>query len=246
MSRVKIKSFLTAGSLLVLLIMASTLAYFTSSDTVTNRFKVGKFDLEIIEPSYTDQQALSYAQMIAKDPCIENKGDSSAVVFMQVSFPKKAGLTTVETTGSTETLQNNADSISLFKEFYKSGDDTYIEGFDLTDWYQIGKPTSSADYDTYVFAYRYVLGTDTTDYKNRTQPLFDKVQLINIFEPDANTYNKLLNDSYQQIKIEAYGIQSKYLTEENGTSITLTDAQQKGTELIGEDILVKIHNIVKE
>ncbi len=101
-----------AGACAVLMIFVGIMAYFTSTEKVTNKFTVGNVKIDLIEPSFPgnadpdnvptnkrivddDDKDISYSdanyilpgELVPKDPTIVNTGKNEAIVFMKVEIP---------------------------------------------------------------------------------------------------------------------------------------------------------------
>lgn len=80
------------------------MAYLTDHDSVTNKFSVGKVDIEGQEPNYTPDpdgktNNILPTQVIKKDPQIKNVGKNDAYVYIDVSIPI-AKVITVDAAGN--------------------------------------------------------------------------------------------------------------------------------------------------
>lgn len=71
---------------LILVGLLSSLAFLTDEKNVTNTFTVGKVNITLTEPAYTEQdQKLLPGTVIAKDPTVTLvSGSEEAYVFMQI------------------------------------------------------------------------------------------------------------------------------------------------------------------
>ena len=111
----------------VLLVVASvmgTMAYLTSTDTVTNTFTVGKVEIKLDETDVTNPngprvKANSYKLMpgttYTKDPTVTVKaGSEESYVRMKVTFNNAAAL--MEMLPSAEDFDDDADALALAKK----------------------------------------------------------------------------------------------------------------------------------
>ena len=111
----------------VLLVAASvlgTMAYLTSTDTVTNTFTVGKVEIKLDETDVTNPngprvKANSYKLMpgttYTKDPTVTVKaGSEESYVRMKVTFNNAAAL--MEMLPSAEDFDDDADALALAKK----------------------------------------------------------------------------------------------------------------------------------
>ena len=84
----KKKSILLAATAVMLVAAMSIggmLAYFTDTDTKTNTFTLGNVEIELTEPSWTEDSYIANPGVdVAKDPIITNVGENAAYVRMKV------------------------------------------------------------------------------------------------------------------------------------------------------------------
>ena len=90
-NKTAVKNILTIASFAVFAIVAITMAYFTSSDTVTNRFRSGLLSLAISEPAWDetgkDKAKKSLPGMeIEKNPRGVNDGEGDMYVRIRVTI----------------------------------------------------------------------------------------------------------------------------------------------------------------
>ena len=93
------KSILTAVVLLLVILIGGMIAYFTDTESITNKFTLGNVDITLTEPNWstTDSnnngvpdvaEQLSPGQTIAKNPTVTVESTSkSAYLFMTVEIP---------------------------------------------------------------------------------------------------------------------------------------------------------------
>ncbi len=86
MEQSKIKRTVLIASLAVLVLIGSTAAFLTSTDTVDNWFEVGKVDLNI-EEKFDEDEKLAAGQIITKQPWVKNTGTVNELFFVEVSVP---------------------------------------------------------------------------------------------------------------------------------------------------------------
>ena len=113
---------ITIVALMTMAIVGGTLAWFTSTDTVTNTIKTGKIKVTLTEPEFdktdgTVDNTVSKivpGAVIAKDPTISNVGDDAQIRYrVNVTLTGKDGKT-MELPTDTKALVF-ANSISGFK-----------------------------------------------------------------------------------------------------------------------------------
>ena len=185
----------------VLLIAASvlgTMAYLTSTDTVTNTFTVGKVEIKLDETDVTNPtgprvQANSYRLLpgltYIKDPTVTVKaGSEPSYVKMTVTFTKAAELDAIFA------LNGGADMTSIFN------------GYDSTNWIDKGN-TEDTDTNTrtYEFWYKETVDARTADVV--LDALFDSITV-----PGSITKEQLKTIDGMTITVNAYAIQADGFT----------------------------------
>lgn len=185
----------------VLLVVASvmgTMAYLTSSDTVTNTFTVGKVEIKLDETDVTNPtgprvQANSYRLLpgltYTKDPTVTVKaGSELSYVKMTVTFTKAKELDAIFA------LNGGADMTSIFN------------GYDSTNWIDKGN-TEDTDTNTrtYEFWYKETVDARTADVV--LDALFDSITV-----PGSITKEQLKTIDGMTITVNAYAIQADGFT----------------------------------
>lgn len=184
----------------VLLVVASvmgTMAYLTSSDTVTNTFTVGKVEIKLDETDVTNPtgprvQANSYRLLpgltYTKDPTVTVKaGSEPSYVKMTVTFTKAAELDAIF-------KPNGADMTSIFN------------GYDSTNWIDKGNTeNTNANTRTYEFWYKGIVDARTADVV--LDALFDSITV-----PGTITKEQLATIDGMTITVNAYAIQADGFT----------------------------------
>ena len=104
MTKKKVVTFFAVSALCGAMAIGSSMAYLTDHDAVTNKFSVGKVDIEGQEPNYTPDpdgktNNIVSTQVIKKDPQIKNVGKNDAYVYIDVSIPI-AKVITVDAAGN--------------------------------------------------------------------------------------------------------------------------------------------------
>ena len=189
----------------VLLVVASvmgTMAYLTSSDTVTNTFTVGSVNIKLDEakantdgtlvPNADRVKANSYKLLPGhtynKDPMVTVlKGSESSYVKMTVTFTKAAELDAIFT-------PNGADMTSIFN------------GYDSANWiYKGNTEDAAANTRTYEFWYKETVAAPTADVA--LDALFDSITV-----PGTITKDQLASIEGMTITVNAYAIQADGFT----------------------------------
>lgn len=185
----------------VLLVVASvmgTMAYLTSSDTVTNTFTVGSVAIKLDEakantdgtlvPNADRVKANSYKLLPGhtynKDPMVTVlKGSESCYVKMTVTFSKAAALDAIF-------KPNGADLTSIFN------------GYDSTKWDAKGNTEdAAANTRTYEFWYKETVAAPDGDVA--LDALFDSITV-----PGSITKEQLATIEGMTITVNAYAIQA--------------------------------------
>ena len=211
----------------VLLIAASvlgTMAYLTSTDTVTNTFTVGKVEIKLDETDVTNPtgprvQANSYKLMpgttYTKDPTVTVKaGSEESYVRMKVTFNNAAAL--MEMLPSADNLEDFSPAeIALIKKIAPIlflTNYTAVDSVWLPEYAMLGMEKTLADpnyfvYDaandtvTYIFYYPTTVTATTADV---TLPaLFDTIKV-----PEHVTGEQLAELNNFQITVVAEAIQA--------------------------------------
>lgn len=188
----------------VLLVAASvlgTMAYLTSTDTVTNTFTVGKVEIKLDETDVTNQtgsrvQANSYKLMpgttYTKDPTVTVlKGSEDSYVRMKVTFNNAAAL--MEMLPNADNLEDfTADEIALIKKVAPIlflTNYTAVDSVWLPEYAMLGMEKTLADpnyfvYDaandtvTYIFYYpAMVKAKDVAAADLALEPIFTEISL---------------------------------------------------------------------
>ena len=184
----------------VLLVVASvmgTMAYLTSSDTVTNTFTVGSVAIKLDEakantdgtlvPNADRVKANSYKLLPGhtynKDPMVTVlKGSESSYVKMTVTFSDAADLDAIF-------APNGADMTSIFN------------GYDSTNWIYKGNTKNADNTRTYEFWYKETVAAPDADVA--LDALFDSITV-----PGTITNAQLDSIKGMTITVNAYAIQA--------------------------------------
>ena len=185
----------------VLLVAASvlgTMAYLTSSDTVTNTFTVGSVAIKLDEaqantdgtlvPNAERVKANSYKLLpghtYSKDPMVTVlSGSESSYIKMTVTFSKANELDAIFAPGG-------ADLTKIFN------------GYDPANWIYKGNTTdATANTRTYAFWYKEAVGAPTADVA--LDALFDSITV-----PGSVTKEQLATIEGMTITVNAYAIQA--------------------------------------
>ena len=149
----KKKKLLIAGiatAVAVAAVSGSTIAYFTSQDSVSNVFTVGDVKIQLTEPKWDPaaSHVILPATEFDKDPTVTNIGTNDAYIRVKVKISDYAALTAANVTPS-----------------------SLLTGLDSTKWIQAGAPVTGSD-DTITYSYYY---NKTIEAGESTIPVFTKV-----------------------------------------------------------------------
>ena len=186
------------AALLVCVTIGATVAYLTSTDTVTNTFTVGNVQIKLDEAKANADgtlvkdadrvQANDYKLLPGhtynKDPMVTVlKGSEECYVKMTVTFSKASQLDAIF-------APNGADMISIFK------------GYDKTTWIYKGN-TEDTEHNTrtYEFWYKDTVAAPTADVP--LDALFDQIVV-----PGTITNAQLGTIEGMTITVNAYAIQA--------------------------------------
>ena len=193
----KILLMAACAVLLVCISVGATVAYLTSTDSVTNTFTVGKVAIKLDEaPVDTDGKATTGTRVKAnsykllpghtydKDPMVTVlKGSEPAYIKMTVTFSKASALDTIF-------APDGASLTDIFK------------GYDATNWIYKGNTENTTDNTrTYEFWYKEAVGALTADVA--LDALFDSITV-----PGTITNAQLATIKDMTITVNAYAIQA--------------------------------------
>ena len=201
----KFKALLVVACAL-LLVAASvfgTMAYLTSTDTVTNTFTVGKVNIKLDEAkANTDGSLVSGADRVKansykllpghtynKDPMVTVlSGSEPSYVKMTVTFSKASALDAIF-------APTGAELTSIFN------------GYDAANWiYKGNTKDATADTRTYEYWYKETVGAPTADVA--LDALFDSITV-----PGEITKEQLATIEGMTITVNAYAIQADGFTD---------------------------------
>ena len=187
-----------SAALLVCVTVGATVAYLTSTDTVTNTFTVGKVQIKLDEAAANADGSLikdadrvkanSYKLLPGhtynKDPMVTVLKDSEkSYVKMTVTFSKAAALDAIF-------APNGANMTSIFN------------GYDSTNWnYKGNTEDTGKDTRTYEFWYKEAVAAPDADVK--LDALFDSITV-----PGSITNAQLATLEGMTITVNAYAIQA--------------------------------------
>lgn len=207
----KVKMATICASLCALLAAGGVLAYFTDRDDAVNELQVGEVKIDLTEPNWDEYpddndndvpdpaEKLVPTQKVNKDPMVTNKGKNNAYIYVKMSVPKK-NIFTAETDGSRSNSGQRA--VNQLFSFNKTTGGTAVtqdraaNTYD-TGWELIATDFTDANVNTYVFGYKTAVAPNAS-----TTKLFDSVTFCNAVEQQG------LENTIQEIKLDAYGIQS--------------------------------------
>ena len=190
MNKRKIILLVALLSMVAILGVGGTLAYFTAGDEATNTFTVGSIAIDLIEPDWDDvgkaEAVDSYpGEPLAKDPQVVNTGKNPCFVRIKVE-------------GLDQFTEKYGDD-AMIKLRYIDADSVYHEGINTTDW-------EYNEEDGYYY-YKKVLATVDTagDAWNvglvaKTPELFSQIVIPTQLENSEET---------KPIVVKAYAVQAQ-------------------------------------
>ena len=213
----KTRNFIVSLSLLVLVVIGSTLAYFSSRDEVTNRFRASRFDLLLTETKWDPSSARDVVpgDELDKNPQVTNLEQTPGYIFLRVTVP--CDVQKVENADGT-LLGSTDASVPMYKFMVSDGNDppSYAVNTEFSAaqtvkscWTPVNTPaaqnfgTAQAPDWQIVYVYAYTYGdTLVSLLEGQTTPaLFDKLKLWN-FTEDFNPAQS------HSVRVEALGIQA--------------------------------------
>jgi predicted ribosomally synthesized peptide with SipW-like signal peptide len=222
MNKKNLKNTIMAGSLVGVLAISGAFAYLTDSDTATNKFTVGDVTIDLQEPTweaYPDEndndipdiaEDIWAGKVITKDPKIVNTGDNESYVYLEVTVPKAAVITTDD--------QGNvlADGAAVYQDLF-----TYEvnEGWTLLETVESNADDADGSGKgtvTRLYAYDTALAAET----GATGTLFDEVTFVNL----KDNHDQIPTDVAQDIVINAYAIQSNFGADGDDDQLTAAEA----------------------
>ena len=214
MTRRRFKSFASILSLIVIFLIGSTIAYFTSTDAVTNRLQSSNFDIILTESKWNpaNGQNLMPNEEIEKNPAVTNLENTDAFVFLTV---KMAYETELMEDKDGKYLGESKTPIPLYKfVITENGTDFHDKSYTTaqkihTDWVQVGNPVTENNIVTYVYAYAENDKMTPLRKGESTPPLFDKIKLWN--------FNEKAYDHMEDVIVEAIGVRSSLFINEQKT-----------------------------
>lgn len=82
----KVSVIVTAAALVALIVVGSTLAFFTSQGKVDNIVTMGNVNISLTEPNYKDSGIVVPGQTIVKDPTVQNTGSNTAYIRCKIDI----------------------------------------------------------------------------------------------------------------------------------------------------------------
>ena len=200
----------------VLIVIGSTMAFFTSSDETTNKFIGSRFDIVLFETKWDPEKAKDVVpgDELDKNPQVYNAERTSGYVYLRVTVPCDSQMVDNDDGTAKGTV---GDGVPMYKFMVAHGTDpqTYAVNTEFSpkqaansDWQlvTIDNPNYTR-YDRekqqYIYVYAYASGGELTMLRkgDLTTPLFDKIRLWNFnedFDPEKS----------HNVLVEAFGIQA--------------------------------------
>lgn len=204
-----VRSFVVILSLAVLVVIGSTVAYFSSKDESSNRFVVGRFDITLTETRWDPDSGKDVVpgDELEKNPQVTNNESINGYIFLRVTVPCDTQM--VDRDDGTP-LGTASTSVPMYKFMVKDGDNYLVDSTFTaaqevhSHWHLVpGYPKRNVAEAQYVYVYSYSDGSALTPLLEgeTTGPLFDKLQLWN--------FNESFNpEQSHSVLVEALGVQA--------------------------------------
>ena len=210
-----LKSLAVIASVTALIVISSTMAYFTSKDNTTNKFVGSRFDVMLLETKWDPEKAKNVipGEELDKNPQVTNTERANCYVYLRVTVPCDTTMVDNDNGTPVDTAENA--NVPMYKFMIKNSDDTYVadesfspkqlvnEHWQLIDSDSKGYTEFDSENKDYVYVYAYADGDTPTivERNDITNPLFDKLLLWNFNE-------KFDKNKPHDVKVAALGIQT--------------------------------------
>ena len=218
------RSIAVACAAAVLIVVGSTVAFFSSRDETTNRFAGSRLDIILTETNWNPNEAVNVVpgDELPKNPRVTNNERTPGYIFMRVTVP--CGNVTMLDKPDGTSLETSAVNVPLYKFMVSKSDAPLVFEADTTftpaqkvrsQWKLVSGYPKYIEQDkvlTYVYAY----STDQTSLTplledQTTEPLFDKLWVWNFNQNSLNQSGG--NQGYvsgrnYNVLVEAFGIQA--------------------------------------
>lgn len=242
----KLRPFLLLTALIVVAALAvTTVAYLVKHDEIKNTFTVATLDIELIEADWYNERQTTVTQIeaakltapgstIPKAPKIKNHDVSDAYVFLKVTVPyfdSNDGAKIDASDGTPSTIHPD-DKIPLYKFVVGNAKDSTLtaaqtirnpngtSGWLLINGAGFTNPSSDTEHQTLTYIYAYVNNSNNLlalAKDEETPTVFDSVYITN-FSTSAEQMSS--NTGVKNIKVEAFGIQTTYLNDNDSNTVT--------------------------
>ena len=207
------RSMAVLCAIAVLLVVGSTVAYFSSSDEITNRFASSSFDIILTETNWNPLAARDVlpGDELPKNPQVINNDRTPGYIFLRVTVPADA---TAVDNDDGSSFGEAPEHVPLYKFMVWNGDSPASYSVDSSfsaaqrvrssQWIALGSPSYRAADQSYVYVYAYSTNGSTLSPLREgetTEPLFDRLQLWNFNESIDLEQN-------HSVLVEAFGIQA--------------------------------------
>ncbi len=187
-------------AMLAVMMIGGVSAYFTATDDVINSWTVGNVDIELQEPQYDasgdERIGITPNKDLAKDPQIQNTGSNDAFVFLKVTVPKANVIVAA---------QDGTRGRKHMQELFDYGINS--------SWVLVDSKEGEA-VNTYIYAYGNSAACTPLAPNGVTGVLFNEgiITFKNVIEGQG------LENSTLEMPIEAFGIQTTDITENDVTA----------------------------
>lgn len=211
MNKKKILVLAMTLSMVAILAMGATLAYFTDTDTVTNVFTTGNVEIEI-EEQVDEDTLLMPGKKINKDVFVKNTGSQPAYVRVHIAFPAE-----MDDGNPSFAAVNNFLHWNFTRDSYADGQWSWNKTLDGANypgnggaWNYYETTIDEKEYAVYVATYETVLAADeTTATESLTQVYMDASVDATANEDGTITYvdsygNTVTLDAGEEIHIKVF------------------------------------------
>ncbi|MGG7078928.1 SipW-dependent-type signal peptide-containing protein [Clostridium sardiniense] len=205
---------LTLGIVLLISVAAASIAYFTSKETLKNKFKVGSIKTEVIE-DFNQNSELPSNKQVPKVVKIKNTGDNPVLVRVIINpqwdeeKDENGKVTKLTTSASNQVQLNFSDT---WKKYWIKGNDGYYY------YNKVLKPAEKDDKGNII------------KEADETSPLLESVSLKDIPNEEKAEYkNRSLTVN---VSSEAIQVNDKALEDEWNSNKTMGDVYSQLQDII--------------
>lgn len=198
MNKKKLLTLAMVISMVAILVVGGTIAYFTDTDTETNVFTTGNVDIDLIETFDPNNAKLLPGIDVQKEVYVKNEGSETAYVRVHVAFPKILDSGDPEFAAFKNTLHWNFTDASVQEGKWSQLQNSTQVGPNASypNWPGNGGTYNSyeakidgVDYTVYVITYETALGAGETTPESAISKVYLDTKVTN--EQMADILKKL-------------------------------------------------------